>query len=129
MCYRIKIEKEKRLASISAYGKVDVFELKEIFYETVRHENWQSGFDMLCDYRKIKKFAVTSQDIDNIIEWQKSIDSLIGDGRCAVVASRDFIYGMNRMWEILSEERSQQIRVFRQMDEAVCWLSNQLLEQ
>ena len=67
---------------------------------------------MLCDYRKIEKFAVTSQDINDITEWQASIDTLIGNGRCAVVASRDLVFGMNRMWEILSADRSQQIRVF-----------------
>ena len=52
---------------------------------------------MLCDYRKIEKFAVTSQDINDITEWQSSIDILIGNGRCAVVASRDLVFGMNRM--------------------------------
>lgn len=128
MCYRIKVKKDRKLAQIFAYGRVDFLELKEIFFETVRHEDWQAGYNMLCDYRKIEKFAVTSQDINHITEWQTSIDTLIGNGRCAVVASRDLIFGMNRMWEILSADRSQQIRVFRKIREALDWLFYPVME-
>lgn len=55
-------------------------------------------------------------------EWQASIDTLIGSGRCAVVATRDFVFGMNRMWELFSADRPQQIKVFRKVKEAVSWL-------
>lgn len=124
MCYSIKIIKDKKMARISAYGKVNIIELREIFFETVRHTDWQAGFNMLCDYRKIEKFAVTPRDIDDLTEWQRSIDTLIGNGRCAVVATRDFVFGMSRMWELLSTDRSQQIKVFRHIKDAICWLLN-----
>jgi len=122
MCHIIKIDKERKLAQIKARGKVNVLELREIFLEIVGHEDWQSGFNMLCDYSRIEDFDVSSKDIDDITEWQNSIDALIGNGRCAVVASKDSVFGMSRMWEILSSERSQQIYVFRQIDDAVAWL-------
>ena len=122
MCYRLRIRKDRELAQISAYGRVNILELKEIFFETVRHEDWRAGFNMLCDYRKIEKFDVTSKEIDEMTEWQASIDTLIGSGRCAVVATRDFVFGMNRMWEFLSADRAQQIKVFRNVKEAVSWL-------
>jgi hypothetical protein len=68
---------------------------------------------------------VSTKDIDDITEWQVSIDKLIGgDGRCAVIASKDSVYGMSRMWEILSSERSQHICVFRQMNDAITWLGS-----
>ena len=124
MCHSIKIDKDRKLARITARGSVNVLELKEIFMETVGHEDWQADFNMLCDYSRIENFDVTSQDIDDITEWQISIDALIGNGRCAVVASKDSVYGMNRMWEILSSERSQQICVFRQINDAVLWLGD-----
>jgi len=124
MCHNIKIDKENKLAQITARGKVNILELKEIFLEIVGHDDWQAGFNMLCDYSNIEDFDVTTRDIDNITEWQSSIDALIGDGRCAVVACKDSVYGMSRMWEIISSERSQQICVFRQMNDAVTWLGN-----
>jgi hypothetical protein len=122
MCYRIKIKKDKKMAQISAYGNVNILELREIFFETVRHAEWQTDFDMLCDYRNIEHLAITSQDIDDLTEWQRSIDTLIGNGRCAVVATKDFVFGMSRMWELLSTDRSQQIKVFRKIKDAIMWL-------
>ena len=126
MCQRITSDKERKLAEITANGKVNVLELKDIFLEIVEHEDWQAGFNMLCDYSNIENFDVSTKDIDDITEWQVSIDELIGDGRCAVIASKDSVYGMSRMWEILSSERSQQICVFRQMNDAITWLGNKM---
>ena len=128
MCHSIKIDKYGRMAQITARGSVNVLELKEIFLEIVGHRDWQAGFKMLCDYRGIVDFAVTTRDIDNINEWQASIDAVIGDGKCAVVACKDLVYGMSRMWELISSERSQQIRVFRQMKDAVIWLGETFKE-
>ena len=56
---------------------------------------------MLREYSNIENFDVSTKDIDDITEWQVSIDKLIGDGRCAVIASKDSVYGMSRMGEIL----------------------------
>ena len=122
MCHSITIDRKKKLAHISASGSVNAAELKQIFMETVGNENWQTGFNMLCDYREIENFDVSSKDIEDITEWQTAIDMLIGRGKCAVVASGDSIYGMSRMWEILSSDRSQQIRVFRRLSDAFMWL-------
>lgn len=122
MCHSIEIDKDRKLAHITASEDVDVLELKEIFTEIIEHEHWQAGFNILCDYREIENFDVSTEDIDKITRWQKSIDDQIGDGRCAVVASKDSVYGMSRMWEILSSELSQQIGVFRKFDDAVSWL-------
>ena len=86
MCYLIKIDKERKMAQIKARGSVDILELRRILLETFDHDDWQAGFNMLCDYSEIEKFEVTSEDIDAINDWQTSIDEVIGDGRCAVVA-------------------------------------------
>ena len=122
MCHLINIYSEQKLARVIARGKVNVFELRDIYSELIKHRDWQAGFDILCDYRSIEDFDVSSQDIDEITDWQSSIDSLIGNGKCAVVASKDSVFGMSRMWEMISSERSQDICVFREMDDAVSWL-------
>lgn len=128
MCHNIKIDKDRKLAHITASGRVNILELKDIFLETLEHEQWKAGFNMLCDYSNIENFDVSSKDIDAITSWQSSIDDLIGGGKCAVVASKDSVYGMSRMWEIISSERSQQIGVFRKMNEALAWLDKTVEE-
>lgn len=124
MCYRIKVKKNLNKVHISAYGRIKVSQLKEIFYETVRHEDWQPGFNILCDCRKIEYLSVKSQDIEEIIEWHKSINTLIGTGRCAVVAAEDLADRINRLPQIQSQSvgSSQQLRTFSNMDEAESWL-------
>ena len=122
MCHFITIDKEQKLARVYASGKVNVRELRDIFSELIKHRDWQPGFDMLCDYREIEDFDVSTRDIDEISEWQTSIDKMIGNGKCAVVASRDSVFGMSRMWEMISAERSQHICIFRELDTAESWL-------
>ena len=122
MCHLISIDSEQKLARVIARGKVNVLELKDIYSELIKHRDWQAGFDILCDYRGIDDFDVSTQDIDEIAEWQISIDNMIGNGKCAVVASRDSVFGMSRMWEMISAERSQHICVFRELEDAESWL-------
>lgn len=122
MCHFITIDKEQRLARVTATGKVNVLELRGIYVELIEHKDWQPGFNILCDYREIEDFDVSTRDIDEISEWQTSIDTKIGNGKCAVVASRDSVFGMSRMWEMISTERSQRICVFRELEDAESWL-------
>jgi hypothetical protein len=122
MCHLITVDREQRIARVIARGKVNVLELRDIYVELIEHSDWQAGFDILCDYRGIEDFDVSTQDIDEIAEWQTSIDNMIGNGKCAVVASRDSVFGMSRMWEMISAERSQHICVFRELEDAELWL-------
>jgi hypothetical protein len=43
-------------------------------------------------------------------------------GACAIVASRDALFGMMRMFEVLAENYFCTTRVFRTIDEAEAWL-------
>jgi len=128
MCHSIKIDKDRKMAQVKAWGKVNSHELKNIFIEAVKDKDWDAGFSMLCDYNEILDFDVTPDDIYKIIEWQESIDAMIGDGRCAVIASRDLVYGMNRLWQTLSSGRSQKVFVFRQINDALTWLGSTFKE-
>ena len=44
-------------------------------------------------------------------------------GRVAMVATRDDVYGMFRMWGIMREDLNYEVRVFHTMAEARDWLS------
>lgn len=66
MCHSNKIEKDIKLAQIRARDNINVLELKDIFLETLEHEDWQPGFNMLCDYSNIENFYVATKDIDDI---------------------------------------------------------------
>jgi hypothetical protein len=44
-------------------------------------------------------------------------------GMCAIVANRDAMFGMMRMFAVFAEENFRAIRVFRETAEAEKWLS------
>jgi hypothetical protein len=44
-------------------------------------------------------------------------------GRCAIVAQRDALFGMTRMFEVFAQEQFAETRAFRAADEAERWLS------
>ena len=51
------------------------------------------------------------------------IRSTIQFGACAIVATRDALFGMARMFEVFAAERFHETRVFRILDEAEQWLA------
>lgn len=46
---------------------------------------------------------------------------------CAIVATRDAMFGMMRMFEVLAGNYFSAMRVFRKMDEAEAWLASHSL--
>jgi hypothetical protein len=48
---------------------------------------------------------------------------ILRDGRVAMVAGNDVTYGMFRMWEMQREDLGYIVRVFRDMDEALGWIT------
>jgi hypothetical protein len=66
MCHIIRINTEQQLARVVARGKVNVLELRDIYSELIKHDDWRAGFDILCDYRGIEDFDVSTRDIDDI---------------------------------------------------------------
>jgi hypothetical protein len=54
-----------------------------------------------------------------------AIRSKVGFGMCAIVANRDAMFGMMRMFAVFAEENFRAIRVFRETAEGEKWLSTQ----
>jgi len=46
-------------------------------------------------------------------------------GFCAVVATRDIVYGIARMFEVYAGRYFQEVMVFREVDTAESWLAEQ----
>jgi hypothetical protein len=45
-------------------------------------------------------------------------------GSCAIVASRDVLFGMGRMFQVFAEQHFASSNIFRRIDEAERWLSS-----
>jgi hypothetical protein len=53
---------------------------------------------------------------------QNVVDPRLASGKFAIVAPRDFLFGMARMYEILRSDSPVEVHVFRDRQEALLWL-------
>ena len=51
------------------------------------------------------------------------VASRLEEGKLAVIAPRDLLFGMARMYEMLRDDSPVEVRVFRERDEAESWLA------
>jgi len=83
---------------------------------------WKNGFKILCDYRKITKFDLNLEDVKKVVMQDKKHELIFDQSKCAIVADADIVYGLSRMWEILSENNNLSKKIFRKINDAKTWL-------
>jgi hypothetical protein len=77
----------------------------------------------LVDGREITDMAVTPQEQERFASFATRFMPRLRGGRVAMVASRDVVYGMFRMWELRREDLEYEVRVFREIEPARSWLN------
>ena len=83
---------------------------------------WENGLNILCDYRDTLEFAVEVEDVKEVVRQDRQHEPLFDKSKCAIVANTDLIYGISRMWELLSEDINIPRMVFRDINDAQIWL-------
>ena len=80
--------------------------------------------NFVSDYRESDFSTLSTLQVRAIAQSIIQLAPQIGDGRCAIVVSKNVDFGMARMWEaIVSESVAFRFRVFRSMDDAVEWIA------
>jgi hypothetical protein len=87
--------------------------------EDLRNEpDFESDFNQLFDAS-----GVTSVELSGTCVREIASIRMFGEGsRRAFVAGTDVVFGMIRMFEMLRDDFPDQIRVFRDIDDARAWL-------
>ena len=90
---------------------------------------FRPGLDELIDARDCE---YSGGGFDEILEYRgvrlESGRPAAGKGRWACVVSDDLMYGLSRMFGTLASDLGVEMRVFRDMDEALGWLGQQGLD-
>ncbi len=76
----------------------------------------------LVDLTDVTELRITSEDVRAIAAECHITARLAPHAAVAIVAPRDALYGMARMWEILVEGTGWDIRIVRLREEALDWL-------
>ena len=88
-------------------------------FESLRGDPaFQPGFKQLVDTRGTTRHDMTAADMRMV-----ALCSAFDEKACrAIVAAQDIIFGMYRMYETIRDGKSGQVRVYRNMEDALHWL-------
>jgi hypothetical protein len=86
-------------------------------------ETWSALPLGLLDLREVAVTDVSSRLIHEAAGRAESrVDPRLESGKFAIIAARDLLFGMARMYEILRSDSPVEVRVFRDRPEALRWL-------
>lgn len=92
-------------------------------YEDFRTINWPGmspGTLQVLDTRDVTSFELDSSEIRSIARNESEEDLPVS--RMAIVTGAEVAYGLARMFQILAEDASYEVTVFRDVDDALAWL-------
>jgi len=117
-----KIVPDKNFAYVKASRKVTVDEIMTAGARMFAEAEWANGFNILCDYRETTEFNLSNEDIQRVVAQDKAHEPNFDKSKSAIVATSDLVFGLSRMWEILSENTNLTTMVFRDIHKAIAWL-------
>ena len=116
-----EIDLGARLIRTRCVGDPTFAEVVDHFRALMRDPHCSGSLDVLLDLREVSALPTPNQlrEVSAEIEW---VGSKVQFGACAVVATRDVLYGLSRVFEAVAAERFRRMHVFRTATEAEEWL-------
>jgi hypothetical protein len=118
------IDTQKRVIRTQCIGMLTLAEVVEHFRALERDPECAEGLDVLLDVSEVNSLPDASQIRAVALELKK-IQKNVKFGACAIVAVRDALFGMLRMFEVMAQDYFRVICVFRATSEAEAWLVSQ----
>jgi len=113
-----RIDKEKRAIFTTLSDVLTDADLLQHQTQLQADPHYDGRFVQLVDARDVTEVDVTKDGVHALA----SLVVYEPGARRAIVATRDAMYGMARMFERLRGGRPDELRVFRDIDEARRWL-------
>ncbi len=119
-----QIDRVRQLVCTSCTGAATLDEVLQHFAVLTQDPNCPEQLHVLLDLSEMTSLPASEQlrtvalEIGRIVPRVKFLN-------CAIIASRDALFGMARMFEVFAEEYFQATRVFRTREEGLIWLESQ----
>src|SRR5579863_3475415 len=110
-----------RLVRTSCFGNVTLAEVLEHLHEFAKDPNSAGRVDVFLDLTETTSLPVGIQ-IAAVADQLRKVNETVRFNACAVVAQRDALYGMMRVFQVLAEPYFRALQVFRSGVEAEAWL-------
>lgn len=118
---KFEVDIAQRLRKAIFKGEITEAVLFHSYQQLLSEPDYDSTLDDLVDLREVGRFDVSSEGIRQLVELFAQPESQ-STNKLAIVAPESHVFGMARMYEILSSDTPEQIQVFRNLKDAECWL-------
>ena len=113
-----RIDKKRKMVFSLATGTLTDADCIRHRDRLLKDPRMDPSFDQLADITQAERVELTINGIHAIAH-----PIPFGEGsKRAVVTGHDFVFGMARMYQALTDHHSHEVTVFRDMDEARAWL-------
>ena len=117
--YQIALDKGR--IHTRCVGEVAFPEVLDHFRVLEEDPDFRDGLDVLLDLSELASWPTPDQ-LQAVGGKLERIQPKARFGACAIVAPRDVLFGLSRMFMAVAAEHFQRMSVFRSADEAEGWL-------
>ena len=73
----------------------------------------------LLDFTNASELLITGEELRDVVAENEITSTLVSPGLIAIIAPKDQIYGLARMWQVFVEELNWKVGIFRTKPEAI----------
>lgn len=122
MTVDITHDKVNDILVVTVSGELSLEILKEAAQKIVSSDQFAPNIATLWDLRQLDADNINQNFLSNLVSLREKQFQEREGAKLALVANSDLIYGLSRMYEMLSNGLPQSMHVFRTIDEAMVWL-------
>jgi hypothetical protein len=118
-----QVDRAAELIRTTCTGDVTLDEVIGHFLELEADPALPAGVDVLLDLSETMSVP-ESEQLKAVTSEVDHLQERVRWGACAIVASRDALFGMSRMFQVFTEGLFAASHVFRELAEAERWLAS-----
>jgi hypothetical protein len=120
-----RIDEARGLVLTTASGTLTDSDILQLKARLAADPRWKPGLRELSDIRSIDRLDVTTKGVQQMAMRDEGDAAALASYRLAIVVSHQFVYGMARMYQMLTERTAPNVGVFQDMEEAKRWLAEE----
>lgn len=118
-----EIDAARRIRRQVFKGVITEAVLFAAYNDLVSQPDFDPSMADLADMREVERLDLSTKAVKQLVSLFEAPE-LQSESKLAIVAASDHVFGMARMYEILSSNTSEHIQVFRDMAQAEAWLES-----
>lgn len=122
MTISYRIDPDQGIVLTEASDVLTVRELMAHKQALLNDPQFRPGLKELSDVRQVDQLAVTPDDLRALAAFDHKHAAVLSEHKLALLVPNDYVFGMARMYQLLSESGGDNVMVFREEGEARRWL-------